>query len=162
MNRNQKKDWIQDLNAKIAKVESIAVANFKALTVAELESLRKSAREAGATIKVTQNRLTKIALAGTAFEPLAPLMKGPTLVAYAPDPTSAARVVHKFAKTNEKLVIIGGYSDGAILDAQGVAEVAILPTLDEARAKLLTLLKTPIGNLVRAINARGEKLAEAA
>jgi len=162
MNRNQKKDWISLLAANVTKAESVTIASFKALKVTELESLRKSAREAGASIKVTQNRLTKIALAGTALEPLAPLMKGPTLVAYAPDAVSAAKVTHAFAKTNDKLVILGGFSDGVVLDAAGVADVAMLPTLDEARARLLALLKTPVGNFVRAVNARGEKLAQAA
>ena len=96
MNRNDKKDWISSLNSSFSESESVVVASFKGLTVAEISALRKKALEQDATIKVTQNRLTKLALNGTNFEELAPLFKGSTLVAYSKDPVSFAEETGSF------------------------------------------------------------------
>ncbi|MDR1009105.1 MAG: 50S ribosomal protein L10 [Rickettsiales bacterium] len=162
MDRNSKKTWVQALAADISKSESVTVANFSALTVAELSDLRNRAREKNARIKVTQNRLAKLALKGTRFEGIAPLFSGSTLIAYSDDPIISHKIIFGYAKDNQKVVVLGGASEGKILDAAGVQDFALLPTLDEARAQLLALLKTLMGNLVRALNARGEKLASAA
>ncbi|MDR3126346.1 MAG: 50S ribosomal protein L10 [Rickettsiales bacterium] len=159
MDRNQKKDWIADMSARISNAGSVAVASFRALTVNELENLRKSAREAGATIKVTQNRLSKIAIGNTRFGALAPLFRGPTLVAYAEDPISSSRVIFNFAQTNNKLAILGGAMGDEILDASGVERVAKLPTLDEARTNIVRLILTPAGNIARALSEYAKKAA---
>jgi len=159
MNRNDKKDWITSLNSALSSSESAVVAKFDALTVAELSDLRNKARELGASIKVTQNRLTKLALKGTNYEELAPLFKGVTLVAWSNDPVSAAKAVYNFAKTNEKVEILGGAMGKEILDVNGVKSVALLPSLDEARAKICAVLTTPAGNLARVFKAYSEKQA---
>ncbi|MCL2439881.1 MAG: 50S ribosomal protein L10 [Alphaproteobacteria bacterium] len=162
MERSLKKSWVEGLNGEMLKSESVVVARFDALTVAEFEDLRKKAREKNTLVKVTQNRLTKLALRGTKFEGLAPLFTGSTLIAYSEDPIMSHKIVFAFASGNQKLVVLGGASEDKIVDAAGVKDFALLPTLDEARARLLALLKTPIGNMVRALNAKAEKMPEAA
>ena len=159
MNRNDKQDWITSLNTALSSSESAVVAKFKALTVAELTELRNKARELGVSIKVTQNRLTKLALKGTNYEELAPLFKGVTLVAWSNDPVSSAKAVFNFAKTNDKVEILGGAMGKEILDVDGVKSVALLPSLDEARAKICAVLTTPAGNLARVFKAYSEKQA---
>ena len=159
MNRNDKQDWITSLNTDLSSSESAVVAKFNALTVAELTELRNKARELGTSIKVTQNRLTKLALKGTNYEELAPLFKGVTLVAWSNDPVSAAKAVYNFAKTNDKVEILGGAMGKEILDVNGVKAVALLPSLDEARAKICAVLTTPAGNLARVFKAYSEKQA---
>ena len=159
MNRNDKKDWISSLNSALSSSESVVVAKFNALTVAEMTALRNEARKAGASIKVTQNRLTKLALEGTNYKELAPLFKGVTLVAWSDDPVSAAKVVYNYAKANDKVQILGGAMGKEILDVAGVNAVAMLPSLDEARAKICAVLTTPAGNLARVFKAYSEKQA---
>ncbi len=159
MNRSDKKDWIASLNSALSSSESAVVAKFNALTVSEMSDLRSEARKLGVSIKVTQNRLTKLALKGTNYEELAPLFKGVTLVAWAEDPISAAKVVYNFAKTNDKVEILGGAMGKEILDVNGVNSVALLPSLDEARAKICAVLTTPAGNLARVFKAYSEKQA---
>ena len=160
MNRNDKKDWIASLNSALSSSESAVVAKFNALTVSEMSDLRNEARKLGVSIKVTQNRLTKLALKGTNYEELAPLFKGVTLVAWSEDPISAAKVIYNFAKTNDKVEILGGAMGKEILDVNGVNSVALLPSLDEARAKICAVLTTPAGNLARVFKAYSEKQAE--
>ena len=159
MNRNDKKDWISGLNSSFSESESIVVASFKGLTVSEMSDLRKRALDLDATIKVTQNRLTKLALNGTNFEGLAPLFKGSTLIAFSKDPVSSAKVIFNFAKENDKVEILGGAMGKDILDVAGVKSVAMLPSLDEARAKICAVLTTPAGNLARVFKAYSEKEA---
>ena len=159
MNRSDKKDWISSLNSALVSSESAIVAKFNALTVAEMSELRHQARELGTSIKVTQNKLTKLALKNTNYEGLAPLFKGVTLVAWSNDPVSAAKVVYNFAKTNDKVEILGGAMGKEILDVAGVKAVALLPTLDEARAKICAVLTTPAGNVARVFKAYSEKQA---
>ncbi len=159
MNRNDKKDWISSLNSSFSESESVVVASFKGLTVAEISALRKKALEQDATIKVTQNRLTKLALNGTNFEELAPLFKGSTLVAYSKDPVSSAKVIFNFAKENDKVEILGGAMGKEILDVAGVKSIAMLPSLDESRAKICAVINTPAGNLARVFKAYSEKEA---
>ena len=159
MNRSDKKDWIASLNSALSSSESAVVAKFNALTVSEISNLRNEARKLGVSIKVTQNRLTKLALKGTNYEELAPLFKGVTLVAWSNDPVSAAKVVYNFAKTNDKVEILGGAMGKEILDVNGVNSIALLPSLDEARAKICAVLTTPAGNLARVFKAYSEKQA---
>ncbi len=159
MNRNEKKDWISNLNSSLASSESVVVASFKGLTVAEISELRKQARELDASIKITQNRLTKLALNGTEFEELAPLFKGSTLVAYSSDPISSAKVIYNFSKGNDKVEILGGAMGKEILDVAGVKSIATLPSLDESRAKICAVINTPAGNLARVFKAYSEKAA---
>lgn len=159
MNRNEKKDWISSLNSSLSSSESVVVASFKGLTVAEISELRRKARELDTSIKITQNRLTKLALNGTNFEGLAPLFKGSTLVAFSSDPISSAKVIHNFAKENDKVEILGGAMGTDILDVAGVKSIAMLPSLDESRAKICAVINTPAGNIARVLKAYSEKAA---
>ena len=159
MNKSDKKTWVSELNALLKSSGAMTVANFNGLTVAEITELRRKAKEQNVSIKITQNRLTKIALEDTNFKGLASLFVGPTLVSYSEDPVSSAKVIYNFAKTNNKLEILGGAMGSEILDVEGVKGVALLPTLDEARAKICAVLTTPAGNLARVFKAYSEKAA---
>ncbi len=159
MNRNEKKDWISSLNAELASSESLVVASFKGLTVGEISDLRDEARKLDTSIKVTQNRLTKLALKDTNYEGLTDLFKGVTLVAWSKDPILASKVIHNFAKTNDKVSILGGAMGSEILDVAGVQSVAMLPTLDEARAQICAMLTAVPSKMARVFNAYAEKEA---
>ena len=159
MNKSDKKTWVSELNSLLKSSGAMTVAKFNGLTVEEITELRKKAKESGTNVKVTQNRLTKLALQGTTYEKLASLFVGPTLVSWSEDPVSSAKVIYNFAKTNSKMEILGGAMGNEILDLDGVKSVALLPTLDEARAKICAVLTTPAGNLARVFKAYSEKTA---
>ncbi len=168
MDRIQKKQWVETVNGATSGAEIMIVTHYKGLTVAEISRLRTKARGLGASFKVTKNSLAKLALKGTAFEPLTEHFKGPTAIAYSQDPVSAAKVISEFSKDNEKLVLLGGAFGSQILDADGIKELAKLPSLDELRATIIALIMTPAtriagvtaapaGQLARVINAFAEK-----
>lgn len=137
----------------------VVVAHYSGLTVAQMQALRKQMREAGATVQVTKNRLTKIALEGTDLTAVAGLLKGPTLLAYSKDPVAAAKAAVAFAKDNEKLVILGGAMGKTALNSDAVKSLATLPSLDEMRAKLIGLIQAPATKLAQLTNAPAGKLA---
>ncbi len=143
MDRAQKQAEIQALNERFSSEELVVVTHYSGLSVSDMSNLRGALREEGATFKVTKNSLTKIAIKGTKFEQLDGLFTGPTGVATSKDPIAAARVAYKFAKDNDKLIIVGGAMGDMILDAEGVAAIAKLPSLDEIRSKLIGLLQAP-------------------
>lgn len=168
VNREQKQELISSLNALVQDQQFIAVTHYKGLTVKQLEDLRGQAREAGAGFRVTKNRLTRLALAGTKYESLSDLFTGPTAIAYSEDPVAAAKVCSNFAKDNEDLVILGGALDGEVMDIAQVAALAKLPSLDELRAKIVGMISTPAtrvagvlqapaGQLARVLNAKAEQ-----
>jgi large subunit ribosomal protein L10 len=139
----------------------------------EMTDLRGRMREAGASFKVTKNRLTRLALQDTDFESLTELMTGPTALAYSTDPVAAAKTAVNYAKDNDKLVILGGVFNGQSLDVDGVKNLAKLPSLDELRGKLVAMIQTPAtriagvlqapaGQVARVIGAYGAKGDEAA
>ena len=125
---------------------------------AEVERFRQM-REAGATFKVTKNRLTKLALADTPYAGLSELFQGPTAIAYSDDPVAPAKVAVKFAKDNKKLVVLGGGMEEEVLDANGVQALATLPSLDELRGKLVGLLQAPATKIAGVLQAPGGQLA---
>lgn len=129
------------------------------LTVAEVTTLRRQMREAGAGFKVTKNRLARRALEGTKFAKLAPLFKGPTAVAYSTDPVAAAKVAISYANANEKLTIVGGAMGDTLLDPNGVKALATLPSLNELRAKLIGMLQTPATRVAQVLRAPAGQLA---
>lgn len=137
----------------------VVVAHYSGLTVAQMQALRKQMREAGATVQVTKNRLTKIALEGTDLTAVAGLLKGPTLLAYSQDPVAAAKAAVAFAKDNDKLVILGGAMGKTALNPDAVKSLATLPSLDEMRAKLIGLIQAPATKLAQLTNAPAGKLA---
>src|SRR3954469_7990470 len=151
MNREQKQELVSSLNAMLADQTFIAVTHNQGLTVAELQKLRKQMREAGAGFKVAKNRLARLALAGTKFENLSDLLKGPTGIAFSKDPVAAAKVCSKFAKDNAKLTILGGNLDGQKMDVAGVETLAKLPSLLELRARLAGLVQAPATKIARVL-----------
>ena len=137
----------------------IVVAHYAGLTVADMTRFRRDVRSVGGRVKVAKNSLVKLALEGTDAKGIADLLRGPTCIAYSVDPVAAPKVAVKFAKTNDKFVILGGAMGGTVLDARGVSTLASLPSLDELRAKLIGLVKAPASKIARVLNAPGAQLA---
>ncbi len=159
MDRAEKKACVAALNDVFQKTSVVVVAHYSGLTVAQMQTLRKQMRQAGATVQVAKNRLAKIALQGTGVASIAHLLKGPTLLAYSHDPVVAAKVAVTFAKDYEKLVILGGAMGTKALDVEAVKALATLPSLDELRAKLIGLIQAPATKLVQLTTAPASKLA---
>ena len=159
MDRGQKEKLIASLAEVFGSVNLVVVTKPTGLTVAESTDLRRRMREAGASFKVTKNRLTRLALKGTRFESLSDLFVGETAIAYSSDPVAAARVAVKFAADNQKLVVLGGVLFQQSLDAQGVKNLATLPSLDELRGKLVGMLQTPATRIAGVLQAPGGQLA---
>lgn len=160
MSREQKEAEVTALNERFANDEIVVVTHYSGLTVNELETLRADLRKEGASFKVTKNSLAKRALAGTKFEAIGDMFSGPTAVATSADP-GAAKVAHKFAKDNDKLIILGGALGEQVLDVKGIEALAKMPSLDELRATIATLIMSPARNLAGALNAPGGKVAGA-
>ena len=159
MNREQKQELVSSLHAMLVDQSFIAVTHNSGLTVSELQALRKQMRAAGASFKVAKNRLARLALAGTKFENLGDLLKGPTGIAFSKDPVAAAKVCSKFAKDNSKLTILGGNLDGQKMDSAAVETLAKLPSLLELRAKLAGLVQAPATNIAGILAAPGAQIA---
>jgi large subunit ribosomal protein L10 len=159
VDRAEKKAFVTTLHDVLEKTSVVVVAHYSGLTVAQMQTLRKQMRDVGASVQVTKNRLTKIALEGTDLASVGALLKGPTLLAYSKDPVAAAKAAVAFAKDNEKLVILGGAMGKTVLDANAVKSLATLPSLDEMRAKLVGLIQAPATKLAQLANAPAGKLA---
>jgi large subunit ribosomal protein L10 len=168
VDRSQKKALVDTLHEALADTACFVITHQSGLSVAEVTGLRRRMREAGASFKVTKNRLARLALVGTKFEQLSPMFTGPTAIAYSRDPVAAAKVAVEFANSNDKLTIVGGALGSQQLDVEGVKSLATLPSLDELRAKLIgmlqtpatrvaTVLQAPAGQLARVLKARAEK-----
>ena len=159
MDRAAKKELVESLNGVFKKTAVVVVARNSGLTVAQMQNLRKQAKHAGAAVKVTKNRLAKIALEGTDAAAVVPLLKGPTVFAYSGDPIAAPKVAADFAKAHEKFVILGGAMGKTALDQNGVKALAALPSLDELRARLIGLIQAPATKIAQVINAPAAKVA---
>lgn len=159
MDRTQKEATIADLHSKLQDTGLVVVTHHLGLTVKEVTDLRAKVRAAGAGFKVTKNRLARRALQGTQFEGLDGLFKGPTAIAYSKDPVAAAKAVAEFAKTNDKLQIIGAGLGNQVLNADGVKALATLPSLDELRAKLVGMIQTPATRIAGVLQAPGGQVA---
>lgn len=159
MNRAEKKAQIETTNAKFNNSDIALVVHNKGLTVAEMSELRRRMREAGAEFKVSKNRLAKIAAKDTKFEPIIDLFKGPAAIATSKDPVSVAKGLVDFAKTNEKLVIIGGAYGEQKLDVKAIEALAKLPSLNELRARIVGMLKTPATRIACVLQAPGGQVA---
>jgi large subunit ribosomal protein L10 len=157
--RAEKAVVIEDLNGIFSRSGVVVVAHYKGLTVAEMGTLRGQMRAAGASLRVTKNRLAKKALEGTPFAPMADMFTGPTAIAVSSDPTAAPKVVVEYARRNEKLQLVGGGLAGTLLDPAAVRALAELPSLDELRARLLSVINTPASRLVGLTQAPGAQLA---
>ena len=159
MDRTAKADLVSTLNGVFANTSVVVVAHYKGLTVADMQKLRTQMKQAGATVKVTKNRLANIALDGTDVASIKPLLKGPTLLAYSSDPVAAAKVAVDFAKINDKLVILGGAMGTTALNPDGVKALASLPSLDELRGKIVGLIQAPATKIAQLSTAPAAKLA---
>jgi large subunit ribosomal protein L10 len=159
VDRAAKKEAVTELNGVFRGTSVVVVAHYAGLTVADMQKLRSQMKQAGATVKVAKNRLAKIALDGTDVAVVAPLLKGPTVLAYSGDPVAAPKVATDFAKTNEKFVILGGAMGRTALNPDGVKALALLPSLDELRAKLIGLIQAPATKIAQVVNAPAAKLA---
>jgi large subunit ribosomal protein L10 len=159
MTRAQKKDSIELANGKFSKAGIALVVHNHGLTVAQVSELRRKMREAGADFKVVKNRLAKIAVKGTNFEAIGDMLTGPTVIATSEDPVSVAKGLVDFAKTNEKLVIIGGAFGAQKLDAKAVEALAKLPSLNELRAKIVGMLQTPATRIAGVLQAPAGQVA---
>ncbi len=159
MDRVQKEELVSSLNDVFSSASSVVVTRPSGLTVAESTELRRRMMESGASFKVTKNRLTRLALKGTKFEPLTDLFVGPTAIAFSDDPVAAAKVAVDYAGDNDKLEIIGGGLYEEVLDSEGVKALAKLPSLDELRGKIVGMLNTPATRIAGVLQAPGGQLA---
>jgi large subunit ribosomal protein L10 len=159
LDRTEKREFVASLAAVFADTSMVVVTQNLGLTVAEVTELRRRMRAAGATFKVAKNRLATLALDGTRFDGIAPLLKGPTALAWSADPVAAAKTAVEFAKTNERLVVIGGALGTQTLDASGVRALAELPSLDALRARLVGMISTPATRIAGVLQAPAGQLA---
>ena len=159
MNKEQKKNYISEMEAHLQNNEAVMVTHYQGLTMSQLDELRSQMREHGIKFTITKNRITKIALEKTKCKELSNLFTGATAVAFSDDAIISARILSKFAKTNESLKLLGGIMGNEVLDQAAVQNVANLPTLDEARANIVGILATPASKLVSILLARSEKMS---
>ena len=162
MNKEQKKNYIAEISTQFEKSEAVMVTHYQGLTMTQLDELRSKMREHGIQFKITKNRITKLALEKTKCKDLSNLFTGPTAVAFGNDAIISARILSKFSKDNNNLKLLGGIMGEEVLDQAGVQNVANLPTLDEARAKIVGILATPAQKLVSILLAPGSKIASLA
>ena len=159
MERAAKKEAVEQLH-EVFKTTGVAiVAQYSGLTVAQMQKLRMEMKQAGASVKVSKNRLAKIALEGTDVVAIGPMLKGPTVIATSSDPIAAPKVAIDFAKANEKFVILGGAMGKTALNPDGVKALASLPSLDELRAKIVGLIQAPAQKLASITQAPAGQLA---
>ena len=159
MDRTEKREFVAGLNLALVNTSMIVVTRNTGLTVAEATDLRRKMRAAGANFKVAKNRLATLALDGTRFEGLKPMLTGPTALAWSMDPVAVAKTAVEFAKTNEKLVLIGGALGTQTLNADGIRALAELPSLDALRARLVGMISTPATRIAGVLQASAGQLA---
>jgi large subunit ribosomal protein L10 len=159
MNKEQKKMYISEMTAQFENSNSVLVTHYQGLTMPQLDELRAQMRDHGIQFKITKNRITKLALEKTKCKELSNLFTGPTAVAFSSDAIISARILSKFSKDNENLKLLGGIMGEEVLDQAGVQNVANLPTLDEARAKIVGILATPASKFVSILLARSVKMS---
>jgi len=162
LNRNEKEAVVADVTAQVGKSQTLALAEYRGLTVEHLNALRKQAREKGVYLHVLKNTLARRAVAGTPFEVAAKSMSGPLIYGFSQDAVAAAKVIADFAKGNDKLVIRAGAHAGKALDANGVKALASVPSKEVLLSQLLGLMQSPVSRLARAVAAVAEKKAEPA
>jgi large subunit ribosomal protein L10 len=159
MDRSQKADLVAELKQVFAETSVVVITRNLGLSVAQSTDLRLRMRDAGAQFKVAKNRLALIALDGTRYQPIGELLKGPTALATSLDPVAAAKVAVDFAKTTDKLEIVGGAMGDTVLDVNGIKALAELPSLDELRATLVGLIQAPASKIARTVSEPGAMLA---
>jgi len=159
MNKEKKQNYISEMTTQLDKSEAVIVTHYQGLTVNQLDELRAKMREHGIIFKITKNRITKLALEKTRCKNLSDLFSGPTAVALSQDAITSAKILTNFSKENSNLKILGGIMGNDILDVAGVKNVATLPTLDEARAKIVGILRSPAQKIASILLAPASKIA---
>ena len=159
MDKVKKQEYIDKMSSQFDKSEAVIVTHYQGLTMQQLDDLRNRMREHGIQFKITKNRITKLALQKTRCKELSDLFSGPTAVALSEDAITSAKILTKFSKENSKLKILGGIMGSDILDVAGVQNVATLPTLDEARAKIVGILRSPAQKIASILLAPASKIA---
>ena len=159
MDRGQKEELVASMHQTFEDAEMVVVTHYSGLTVAEISALRREMREAGASFKVTKNRLTRRAIDGTKFSPLSDMFTGPTAIAYSDDPVAAAKVAVNFAKDNDKLIVLGGALGDEELDIASIKSLASLPSMDELRAKIVGMINTPATRIAGVLQAPAGQIA---
>ena len=159
MDRTEKREFVAELNQALSATSMIVITRNAGLTVAEATDLRRKMRASGSTFKIAKNRLTNLALEGTPFDGLRPLLKGPTALAWSTDPVAVAKAAVEFAKTNEKFVLIGGALGTQTLNADGVRALAELPSIDTLRARIVGMIATPATRVAGVLQGSAGQLA---
>jgi len=162
MNKEAKKNYIEEMKKVFSSNEAVMIAHYQGLNVVELDELRKELRENGILFKITKNRITKLAVKDSPCKDLEQYFSGPTAAAVSSDPFLSARILHKFSKKNDKLKIVAGFMEGKVIDQAEVAKIASLPTLSEARAKIVGILTAPAQKLISILLAHSKKMANLA
>lgn len=159
MDRSEKTELVSSLRGTFENTGIVVVTHYSGLSVSDITDLRSQMRAAGASFKVTKNRLTRLALEGTPYEPIGDLFTGPTAIAYSDDPVGPAKVAVDFAKKNEKLIVLGGAMGDVSLNVDDIKQLATLPSLDELRAKIVGMLNTPATRIAGVLQAPGGQVA---
>jgi len=159
MNKDKKKLYIEEMKSFFNKTSSIFVTHYQGLTVKQIDELRSEMRKHGILFKISKNRITKLALEGTKYKKLENLFSGPTAIAFSEDAITSAKILTKFAKKNSNLKIIGGIMEDEPLSLEEVAKIATLPTLNEARGRIVGILKSPAQKIMSILLAPGSKIA---
>jgi large subunit ribosomal protein L10 len=159
ISKDKKKTYIEEMKGILNKTNSVFVTQYQGLTVKQIDELRAEMRKHGILFRITKNRITKLALNGTKFKKLENLFSGPTAIAFSEDAITSAKILTKFAKKNSNLKIIGGIMEEDPLTVEEVEKIATLPTLDEARAKIVGILTTPAQKIISILLAPGAKIA---
>jgi large subunit ribosomal protein L10 len=157
LNRSEKQAVIDEVTGLAAKAQTLVMAEYRGITVADMTKLRSQARDKGVTLSVLKNTLARRAVAGSAFDVLSDQMTGPLIYGFSTDAVAAAKVVADFAKTNDKLVIRAGAMAGKVLDVNGVKQLANIPSKEVLLAQLLGLMQSPISRTARVLAALAEK-----
>ena len=157
LNRSEKEAVISDVTGLAAKAQTLVLAEYRGITVADMTKLRSTARSNGVSLSVLKNTLARRAVTGSGFEVVSDLMTGPLIYSFSEDAVAAARVVADFAKTNDKLVIRGGAYGGKALDVNGVKQLASIPSKEVLLAQLLGLMQSPISRTARVLAAIAEQ-----
>ncbi len=157
LNRNEKAAVVTDVAAQVARSQTLALAEYRGLTVEHLNNLRRQARDKGVYLHVLKNTLARRAVAGTPFEVASESMVGPLIYGFSEDAVAAAKVISDFAKGNDKLVVKGGAYAGRVLSADGVKSLAAIPSKEVLLAQLLGLMQSPVSRMARVLAAIAEK-----
>lgn len=159
MDRTQKEKLISELKQEFKDAGTLVVIKQHGMTAAETLDFKRKARASGTRLRVAKNRLAKIALKGTQFEAMADMLKGTTVLAYSADVVAAAKLTAGYAKTNEKITVLGGAMGSQMLDKGGVEALATMPSLGELRAKIIGMLQTPATRVAAVLQAPAGQLA---